>query len=143
MEKTIKSIPELEEFAQSFIHSLTPLKERATLVCLKGDLGAGKTAFTKAAAKALGIKEHITSPTFVLMKRFMIHEPGFKNLIHIDAYRLEKGEQLKKLGWEQLLSDPGNLILLEWPERVSDVLPSDAITLNFEFIDENTRKISF
>jgi len=143
MEKIVKSIPELEAFAQSFINSFVPRKEGATLVCLKGDLGAGKTAFTKAAGKALGVMEHITSPTFVLMKRFMIHESGFRNLIHIDAYRLEKGEQLKKLGWEQLLSDPGNLILLEWPERVFDILPPDALTLNFEFIDEQTRKIYY
>lgn len=142
-EKIIKSIPELQDFATRFIKAITPNEKGATLVCLKGNLGSGKTAFVKAVAKVLGIKENVPSPTFILMKSYKLPVGSYKFLIHIDAYRLHKGEELKKLGWDSLMSDPANLILLEWPEQVADIIPSDAITLNFEFIDEQTRKVTF
>jgi tRNA threonylcarbamoyladenosine biosynthesis protein TsaE len=62
-------------------------------------------------------------------------------MIHIDAYRLEKSEELVKLGWEDIISDPRNIILVEWPERVADIMPDNADIIRFEFIDETTRDI--
>lgn len=64
-----------------------------------------------------------------------------KKLVHIDAYRLQKGEELKTLGFEEILNDSGNLVLIEWPENVSDALPKNILKMEFEFVDENTRRI--
>ena len=114
---------------------------------LFGDLGAGKTTFTKAVASVLGIEETVASPTFVIEKIYATPlkfrgTSKFKHLIHIDAYRLESGQELLKLGWQEICENPQNLILIEWPEKVQEILPSDMIKLYFEFIDEKTRQIT-
>ena len=115
----------------------------ACVVGLYGDLGSGKTAFTQLAAKLLGIQEGVTSPTYVIEKVYPINslQTAFKHLIHIDAYRLEKSAELAHLGWSTIISDPSNLILIEWPERVLDIIPTDHIRLKFTFIDDTTREI--
>lgn len=124
----------------------------AHVVGLYGDLGSGKTAFSQAVAKLLGVTETVTSPTYVIEKIYSLDKKAgadaanslptvFKHLIHIDAYRIEKSEELIHLGWKNLLSDPENLILIEWPERVADIMPPDHIRLQFTFIDETTREI--
>lgn len=109
-------------------------KNQATVVGLVGELGTGKTTFVKRFAKALGITEHITSPTFVILKKY-------GNLIHVDAYRLRGGKELLALGFQELLDDPRNIIFIEWADRVADVLPKDRLMLRFEHVDEDTRKI--
>lgn len=165
MKFTSHSVLETAGFAKSFLQTLVARGETssATVVGLYGNLGAGKTTFTQCLAKELGITETITSPTFVIEKIYSIghssstafpqgyqttspqSSPQFKEpftqLIHIDAYRLERGDELAVLGFEGLLSDPKNLILIEWPERVADVMPKNHIQLKFEFVDESTRKI--
>ncbi len=140
----------------------------ATVVGLSGHLGAGKTAFVKLAAKLLGVKEEVTSPTFVIMKMYEINStrlaetvsstlkneeenggakraerlpiPGSKipwrRLVHIDAYRLERPEELEALNFDKLVADPCNLILVEWPENVElkKMLP-ESDELKFELVD--------
>ncbi len=128
----IKTLEELDGEAQAFIAGLSPRDDGATLVTLSGELGAGKTAFVKAVAKAFGIKEVVTSPTFVLEKIYKVGHPmsNFGRLVHIDACRLESGADLKPLGFDELMKDSENLILLEWPEKVG--LDGSA-TLHFTF----------
>lgn len=95
---------------------------------LSGHLGAGKTAFVKAIAEGLGVKEVVTSPTFVVMKIYevdMAENAAFKRLIHIDAYRLERREDLEALRFEEIVADPHNLVMIEWPENVG--LASDSV----------------
>jgi tRNA threonylcarbamoyladenosine biosynthesis protein TsaE len=144
-EQTISSIEELETYAKSVLGNLSSLPhEGAVVLALTGDLGAGKTAFVKAVAKELGITEHITSPTFVIMKMYetpVTNESGFKRLVHIDAYRLESAHELEVLGWNELLADPDALIAIEWPEKVPGTIPNNAHHFTFEHIDETTRKI--
>lgn len=136
-----KSLKETEEVAKKFADSLKQ-GSTATVVGLCGDLGSGKTTFVQAVGRLLGIREPITSPTFVILKRFKIQDSRFKNLVHIDAYRLERGEELLRIGWNGIAKNPENLILMEWPERVADILPRKNYTeLSFEFVDESTRKI--
>ena len=106
-----------------------------------GPNGAGKTTFTQSFAKALGIVETVNSPTFVIQRIYTVTDTVFQHLIHIDAYRLESGKELLHLGWKEIAEDPKNLIVIEWPEKVADILPDDMIKLQFEFIDEKTRKI--
>jgi len=143
MERLIETLLELEEEATRFIRTLVPQKGRATLVTLRGELGAGKTAFTQAVARALGVAEIVTSPTFVLEKIYLLSGRQFKRLIHIDAYRLEKGSELAPLGFDELMHDEGNLILLEWPEKVEGALPTPTMKVSFTVNSDGSRILSY
>src|SRR3989338_9666804 len=134
------NMEEMSKLAMEFAGRLTPKKDGATVVALSGDLGAGKTAFAKALARAFGVEEDVTSPTYVIEKIYIPAKGAFSRLIHIDAYRLKGAHDLKVLGWHELLLEPSNLILLEWPERVLALIPKSAIRISFEFIDEKTRR---
>ena len=151
-----KSLEDTKEITSNLVVSLDSLikyKEKATVIGLYGDLGSGKTTFMKYFAAALGIKETIQSPTFIIMKKYEIpvnnyklHFTDFNNLIHIDAYRIEKSEELLKLGWEEIIKDPQNLICIEWPEHVNQIIPPH-IMIRFDHLEdekahENQRKIS-
>ena len=113
----------------------------ATVVALQGDLGSGKTTFVQCVARSLGVTTHITSPTFLIIKTYKLKTKNYKLLYHLDAYRLKSGDELLKLGWQELISNPKNLIFIEWPERVSEILPPDSLKLHFEFVNETTRAI--
>lgn len=142
MEIISRSLEETRNFVSDFLNKISNTsRDRATIVGLFGNLGSGKTTFVQSVAESWGVREHATSPTFVIMKRYTLHASRFANLIHIDAYRLKNGEELRKLGFEKLLADPANLILIEWAELVADILPSEHTKLFFEFIDDKTRKI--
>ena len=123
---------ELPEFVKRILQSLDHARDKATIVALRGDLGAGKTTFTQALARELGITGTVQSPTYVLMKKYEIKKVSpFKTLVHIDAYRLEKPEEFAALNPEQFLNDPPCLVVVEWPERLGTALPQPALTLNF------------
>lgn len=143
MNVSIKNLKELQEFAHSFLRKLKPHESKATVVALSGDLGSGKTAFVKMVAEYFGMEEEVTSPTFVILKRYTLHVTRYMSMIHIDAYRLKNGEELLRLRFGELLDNPKNIIFIEWPENVKDAIPTDAIILRFTFIDETTREIDF
>jgi tRNA threonylcarbamoyladenosine biosynthesis protein TsaE len=145
MEKTVRALSEFEAEAAQFASSLVSTAGGATLVTLSGELGAGKTAFTKTVAKALGVEDIVNSPTFVLEKIYLLggRASKFKRLIHIDAYRLEKGSDLAPLGFDELMRDTGNLILLEWPEKVAEVLPPPAVRISLFAQPDGSRIISY
>lgn len=138
-----KSIYETNKIAFDFLNKLKNLKNnKATTVGLFGDLGSGKTTFVQALGKCLGVGEVMTSPTFVIEKRYDLNgEFGFKKLIHIDAYRLDSSSEILKLNFQEDLNSPNNLILIEWPERVEGAMPADIIKVNFKFISEFEREI--
>ena len=141
MKKLSKSLADTSQIARDFLSGLEKNTDNAKVVGLYGDLGAGKTAFTQCLAEILGIKEIITSTTFVIEKIYQLPSGEFSRLIHIDAYRLVSGKELQKIGWQEISSDSQNLILIEWPENVADVMPEDHVKIKFKFIDENTREI--
>ncbi len=147
MEKTLTTLAELEGEAARFARAVAPAERGATLVTLSGELGAGKTAFTKAVAKALGIEETVTSPTFVIEKIYQLPAPhsgaGFSRLIHIDAYRLEQGADLAPLGFDEIMKDPGNLVLLEWPEMVADALPTADVRIMLAPNADGSRTLTY
>ena len=116
--------------------------DRAVVLTLSGELGAGKTTFMQEIARQLGVTEHVTSPTFVIMKGYDLIDQPFDQLVHIDAYRIETSEELAVLGFAELLQQPRTLICIEWAERVSDLLPPDALALAFATEGE-TRLITF
>lgn len=143
MKKIVKK-EDLKNLAKEIIEKIKSQKvNRAVVLTLSGDLGAGKTTFTKEIAKHFKIKKEIISPTFVIMKIYEVKDDKFKNLIHIDAYRLEKGDDLKVLDWQRLINDKENLIVLEWPEMVESHIPDWSIKVNISHKDEETRIIEY
>ncbi len=143
MNETLVGTEKTEEFAKQFLSTLLPVNQAATVVGLSGDLGSGKTTFVKYVARALGIKDEIVSPTFILAKYYSLSGAKWKRMIHIDGYRLDDPEEIAVLKWEDMISDSSNLVFFEWPERISEKFPADARMLQFTFVDENTRNVSF
>lgn len=143
-----KGIKETAILAKNLITELSKEdRKKALILIFSGNLGAGKTAFTKAIAKTLGVISSVTSPTFVIMKNYKISpifakKFGFSNLVHIDAYRLEKPEELKVLGFKDLIENKENLIIIEWGEKLKKILPKEYKHIHFEFIDKNERMIT-
>lgn len=145
MKKSIADESALQEEAEEFSRKLARARgQGATLVTLSGELGAGKTAFTKAVAKAFGVEETVNSPTFVLEKIYKLPEGrGFERLVHIDAYRLESVSDLAALGFDELMRESGNLVFFEWPEKVSGALPEPFARVSLEALPDGTRTISY
>ncbi len=147
-EKVVITLEELEAEAARLVATLTPQAEAATLIALSGELGAGKTTFVQAIARALGVADIVTSPTFVLEKIYTLPQseflsPRFERLIHIDAYRLEEGAELAPLGFDELMKDSSNLVLLEWPERVTGVLPPPTAHITFAIHSDGSRTLFY
>ncbi len=144
-EKVFK-FEELESVVEEFLDYLTPpllTKERSLVLGFSGNLGAGKTTFTKEFLKQLGHMGSVASPTFVLRRDYKTKDQ--KNVIHIDAYRLEKPEHIYQVISKQELADKNNLIIIEWPEKVYENNVGENIfdyIFLFEHVDENTRKIT-
>ena len=146
---------DLGEFVREVLKSLDSARDKshATLVALRGDLGAGKTTFVQALAKELGVRETVQSPTYVLMKKYQIPNQGdaltpklfkaspFLQLVHIDLYRLEKPEEFAALKPEEFLKDSKNLVCIEWPERAGNLLLKPVMIIKFssEGASENER----
>lgn len=107
------------------------------VICLNGDLGSGKTVFTKAFAHALGIKDSITSPTFNIIKEY---ESGELPLYHMDVYRLTGSA--KDLGIEDYYNK-GGITIIEWADMISDSLPEERLDIKIKVIDEDTRVFVF
>ncbi|MBI3888268.1 tRNA (adenosine(37)-N6)-threonylcarbamoyltransferase complex ATPase subunit type 1 TsaE [Candidatus Nomurabacteria bacterium] len=129
MKKISKNTKETGEIAKIFLEKIlkTSAKQKGALVvALSGDLGAGKTAFTQAVGKHLGLKDKIKSPTFVIFKKYKIKSKKYKFLYHFDAYRLKNEKELLHLGWEEIIGNKEHIVFIEWPENVSGVIPSNA-----------------
>lgn len=107
------------------------------VVVLNGDLGAGKTTFTKGLAQALKIKENVTSPTFTLMN---IYESGRLKLYHFDMYRIEDESEAQELGLNEFFYDKG-VCMIEWAQNIKNILPKKLITININKLGENQREI--
>ncbi|MFC1617648.1 tRNA (adenosine(37)-N6)-threonylcarbamoyltransferase complex ATPase subunit type 1 TsaE [Patescibacteria group bacterium] len=130
------SATETINFAKDFAKQL----QGGEVIALSGDLGGGKTTFTKGLAQGLGITDPITSPTFMLERIFSL--PSGKKLRHYDVYRLTSEEELFDLGWQELIDRREDIIVVEWADRVKKALPNHTTWINFDFIDKNKRQIS-
>lgn len=111
---------------------------------MSGDLGSGKTAFVKAFAKAAGIKKSITSPTFVILKQYSFpagSDDKNKYLVHADCYRMETEEDALSVGLPEYFERDDVIMFIEWPEKISKILPENVKNIRFEYINETTRKI--
>lgn len=130
MEVEVHSILETEKLAKDFAKSL----KNGDVVLLNGDLGAGKTTFTKFVFKALGVKDVVTSPTFAILRtykgKFVLH--------HFDTYRITTEEAIEA-GFDEILQDRNGVIFIEWGDNIAPLLPKNNIKINIKYIDENTR----
>jgi tRNA threonylcarbamoyladenosine biosynthesis protein TsaE len=124
-------------------------QKTATTFALQGPLGAGKTTFVQGFLKGLGSKKRATSPTFVLMRRHKlgggpavsVSQKEFKNVFHIDAYRLKKPEHVAALELTVILNEPGNIILIEWPEQAKEFLPKNTTWVMFDHGKKENERI--
>lgn len=112
-----------------------PKISSALVLALTGDLGSGKTTFIQGFCKGAGIKKHITSPTFIIFRRY-------KNIYHVDCYRIQRPQESLKLGFKEIIANPRNIVLIEWAEKIKKLLPWKTIWINFDYgKKENERKI--
>ena len=130
---TTKTEEETMEVAQNIESDKFP----NMVICLIGDLGSGKTVFTKGFAHALGIDENITSPTFNIIKEYT---GGEANLYHMDLYRLNG--DVRNLGLDEYFSKEG-VVIIEWADMIEEYLPDERLEIRFKVIDEDTRVLIF
>ena len=131
-----QSVKETQELAKKLARNINP----GITISLIGDLGTGKTTFTKGFARQLGIKDHVTSPTFKLISEYQ----GKKyKLNHIDAYRMNGPEDFLNIGGEEYLISKNSITIIEWGDLLNDILPSKTIRVNFKRIKspKESRKI--
>ena len=162
MDTVTKSAYETQKIARAIARGVTvPARTRATVLALEGDLGAGKTTFTQGFARALGIKERVVSPTFVLMKIYALNQEslqenkfpagqagsknhGLRRVVHVDCYRITHAKDFIHLGLKELLRDKEAIILIEWPQRIKKILPRDTIWIRFMHgVKQSERRIIF
>lgn len=142
------SVKQTQKVARIFAKELINTKHgrSAFVVALRGNLGAGKTTFTQGLLRGLGVKSKITSPTFVLMKTYSLQpitHNKYKKAIHVDCYRIKAPKEILDLNWKEIISNPQNIVLIEWPERIKKIIPKNSIRVKFEYgKKENERKIS-
>ena len=134
MELITKSASETQRLGEKIADSL---KKGGTLA-LSGELGSGKTTFVQGFAKGLGIKQRIISPTFILMRKYG------ENFYHIDLYRLEEDieNEVRNLGVEDIWKDPKNIVIIEWAEKIKDVIPKEAKWIKFSNFGKDKRRIT-
>ncbi len=112
-------------------------KDKAVLIGLNGDLGSGKTTLVQEIAKSLNIKENVISPTFTIAKFYKLDkDQKWKQLVHIDAYRIEKEDELKHIGWQEILENKENIIFIEWADRIIKSIPKDSIFFDLKYEEE-------
>lgn len=144
---TTHSADETREIGKNFAKTL----KSGTLVCFEGNLGAGKTTFIQGMLEAFGAELPFVSPTFILMKQYDLLKPKrldfqlevellIQRIYHADAYRLGAPE-FREIGFEEWIADPQGVTLLEWPERIAELLPEKYVTVSIESISETERRI--
>ncbi len=126
-----------EEDTMELAENIESEKFPGMVICLDGELGSGKTVFVKGFAKALGLKETITSPTFSLVKEY---PDGEMPLFHMDVYRLD--DSTEDFGLDDYLNQDG-VCIIEWPEMIEGQLPEERLDIKFKVIDDNTRVLVF
>jgi len=167
MKKQLNSLQDTKKFAKEFSQIIFNDDQNRNVVLLQGDLGAGKTTFSQFLLEVLGAEGPFTSPTFVIMKKYELTncsggsitrnpvveslegvkipkdvkppKGNCKNIYHLDCYRVDE-ESVLDLGWEEIVADKNNLILVEWPERIKKIWPEKYWLLKFTYGDGNNER---
>ena len=133
---------ETRVIAKNFAKTLKTKKRgrNALVIGLMGELGAGKTTFIKSFTRSMGVRKKITSPTFIIFRRFKINNKSFANIFHIDAYRIKGKNELSAVGIEKILESPSNIVLVEWADMIKKVLPKTTIWVKFKYGKERNER---
>ncbi len=131
---------ETRELAEGLATELITGQNVCNVVSLEGDLGAGKTTFMQGFARGFGVKQQITSPTFIIFRVFDLRRNPFKRLYHFDLYRLKSYEDLEILGFKEIISDPRNMVVIEWGDMIREHLPKH-VQITFRGLLQNVREI--
>lgn len=141
----IKHISENERETKELAKRLAINFKAGDIICLHGELGAGKTAFVKGVAEILNIKMEVTSPTFTLMNIYKI-EPQInqiERLIHIDTYRLKNSDELLEIGAEDYIGEKNNLTIIEWPDKIQELLENKKVmNITIHHLEKDKREIT-
>ena len=141
MERITKSPSQTQKLASDFAKKL----KGGEVIVLTGELGAGKTEFVKGLARGLGIKQSISSPSFVLMREYTIRVQGLgvRVLVHIDCYRIKTVKEIEELGLNEIFQDKNTVTVIEWGEKIKKILPKKRIEIYFKYLDDiNFRSIA-
>ena len=168
MKKFISNNPEeSRKLAQDFTKEIltAPMSRRdldigAVVLALVGDLGSGKTAFAQAFAEAIGVREKIKSPTFVITKKYQIpksppaapersyggrgknNKTRLKYFYHFDVYRIHNEKEILNLGWEEIIKNQANIVLVEWADKIEKILPKNCVKIMFKHLKGDGREIT-
>lgn len=134
--KTYEIISKSADETTELAYRLGSLVQEKTVLTLKGDLGAGKTTFTKGLAKGLGIERNVNSPTFTIIKEYKGRLP----LYHMDVYRVE--DEFEDLGFQDYFEGDG-VTVVEWAQLIEEQLPEELLAIHIFYVSENERKIVF
>jgi len=137
-EPYIVTLVKLPALAKNIVKFLRP----GDVLALSGELASGKTTLTKALLQAFGYTGRVTSPTFVLERRYPIKGKKIKEIAHLDFYRLDEAT-VDSFDWSERFEEPNTLTVIEWPERVWHRFPKDVKQINLEIIDDQTRRLTF
>lgn len=133
-------ISRTEADTADFAKKIAAMVSPGTVIALYGNLGAGKTVFSRAFAAAIGVKEAVSSPTYTIVQEYQLDNP-MSYLYHLDLYRINNSRDALAFAVDEFLSDSNSYALLEWPERIEDILPPDTVKIMIEHQADGSRKI--
>ncbi len=136
------NLRETQKLAESLVKRL----DKGDVVALYGNLGSGKTTFVQGLARGFGIRKRIISPTFIIVRTYKIGSKyqvlDIKHFYHIDLYRIEGKKDLRGLGIEEIINNPQNIVVIEWAEKMQNLLPKKRWDVKFEDLGDSRRKIT-
>ncbi len=140
--KTVDTPEDLHRLARNIFQELQPADKTATVFALSGPLGVGKTVFVRGFLRSGGINEPVTSPTYTIESVYKLPQSDFDQAIHVDAYRLESTDELYTLNFTERLNTSGNIIFVEWADKVEEALPADTLFIEMDFTQNDSRIIT-
>lgn len=138
--ENLKIISRSEADTAKLAQDLAAELPRGTVIALYGDLGAGKTVFSRAFAKAIGVMETVSSPTYTIIQEYLLADGGY--FYHLDLYRIKNSRDALAFAVDEYLNDSNSYALLEWPERIEDILPPGTLVINIKHISDTEREIT-
>ncbi|MCX6808382.1 MAG: tRNA (adenosine(37)-N6)-threonylcarbamoyltransferase complex ATPase subunit type 1 TsaE [Candidatus Berkelbacteria bacterium] len=140
----MKIITKSEQETTDFAKKIASLAKPGDIYALKGDLGSGKTVFSKGFLRSFGVEKNITSPTFVIMKKYdLLNNSKVREILHIDCYRFNGPEDALSIGLDEYLQDDNIIMLIEWPEKIWSLVQDRAKLIQFEYLEGDKREISY
>lgn len=134
----LNSIEETQKFAKEFVKEISP----GDIICLVGDLSAGKTTLSKFMISALGIKDEVLSPTFNYVKEYKLKSNSkFDKIYHFDIYRIKSVDELYEIGFYEYLYDEKSIKIIEWADIIEDEIPKTAKWIYISILNDNAREV--